>query len=136
MVQRVPRDMLCHARILQRVKMNMGQVTYHPSSNFTVEHPVSCEFHAYWIDYVGVYYFQWEWSSMPEEVSKPLNEYQALKKYAEAVDNHSEAGRKAVFMIESFLPKVDQIAKEVLIPPYFTYVTSHQWNELVRNAVR
>jgi hypothetical protein len=60
----------------------------------------------------------------------------ATHKYTQPIDNPSEAGRKAVFMIESLLPKVDLIAKEVLVQPTFKYTTSHQWDELVRNAVQ
>lgn len=141
MLQRVPRDILCHARILQRVKMTMGQLTYSVSSNSTVEQTMASEFHAYWIDSVGVYYFQWEWSSsLPEEIIKLLNEHEmvasATHKHAEPIDNLSEAGRRAVFMIDSLLPKVAQIAVEVFEQQGFKYVPSHQWEELVRNAIR
>lgn len=139
MAQALPDDIICRARVLQRIEIDMGMVTTRPSSNTIISQSMLVEFRAYWIDSVGVLYLEWNWSHIRDEVVKLLEKhpliFQHLHRRTEPIDNLSEAGRRAVAIIDSMLPWIFQIVKETLEEHKIEYKFSHAWEELVRNAV-
>ena len=89
---------------------------------------------AHWVDTFGVLHIEWDWSGTLDDVTLGvLNEHpSALDKTSlRSVDNLSQAGKLAVFIIEELIVKIDDIARSTIN----LLKTTHTWEELVRNAV-
>lgn len=125
----LPKDLKLRARALQRIHQPIGTSTFQG-----VEEHIGIEINAYWIDTFGILYLQWDWTSDFDLGIKKILDEQAPthpKKSIAMIDNLSEAGRKAVFMIEAMFPEIDKVISEAIRD----LKKSHQWEELVRNAV-
>ncbi len=131
MARPLPSDVVCRGRVLQRLEVPIGTCTFQDNP---AGETIGIIVIAHWIDRFGVLFLEWSWSgTLLPDLFRDLDDNSQLhaKRSVELCDNMSLAGRRAVFSIDKLLVNIDQN-----ISGLKTLQRTHQWEELIRNAIR
>lgn len=124
----LPSDIQVGARMVQGISFQVAKS--HPARlNTEVKFVVK----VYWIEHFGLLHTEWFLTGLfDHEYKSVLEAVGFANRIIELCPNFSVAGRDAVFLIEKLIPSVSDALKK-LLP---TIQMSHQWEEMVRNAVK